>query len=487
MPTKPITVKPVWVLVLAGIAQFVLQLDFSIVNVALATIQVHLHFSAVGLQWVVSGYALTFGSLLLMGGRIGDVIGHRRAFVTGLVLFALTSLAGGLAVSSAMLVIARVVQGVSAALIAPSGLAMLTHAYTTPESRAKALGIFQGGTAAGATAGIVLGGLLTQYLGWRWVLLVNPPVIAILIPLVLLVLPSTPGHARGERLDVPGAVLGAAATAALILGVTEGQQSGFTGAAAISSFAAFVILLAAFVVVERRTAAPMLPGALLRDSSRLGALLAIFVVGAVLAGYAYFITLYMQRVLGYSAVITGIALLPSTLTALITATLAARRLLPVFGTRWLQLFALFLLGVGQLWLSRIPDHGSYLVSIVPGLVLSAAGVGLALPTTSFAITSGVPPQQRGLAGGMFVTAQQVGSALGLAVLATIAAARTAHGGSLVTGYRLAFVVTTGLVVLAAIGLILVRPRRTPAGAPPPAVEAGSRAERSGRPDATVIP
>jgi predicted MFS family arabinose efflux permease len=305
--------------------------------------------------------------------------------------------------------------------------------------------------------------------------------------LVLLVLPNTPGHARGERLDVPGAVLGAATTAALILGVTEGQQYGFTGAAAISAFAAFVILLVAFAVVERRTAAPMLPGTLLRDSSRLGALLTIFVVGAVLAGYAYFITLYMQRVLGYSAVITGLALLPSTLTALITATQVARRLLPVFGTRWLQLFALFLLGAGQLWLSRIPDNGSYLVNIVPGLVLSAAGAGLALPTTSFAITSGVPPQQRGLAGGMFVTAQQVGSALGLAVLATIAAARTAHGGSLVTGYRLAFVVTTGLVVFAAIVLILVRPRRTPAEAAPPAGEVGSRAERSDRPDATVIP
>ena len=487
MPTKPITVKPVWVLVLTGIAQFVLQLDFSIVNVALATIQDHLHFSAVGLQWIISGYALTFGSLLLIGGRIGDVIGHRRAFVCGLIVFALTSLAGGLAVSSAMLVTARVLQGASAALIAPSGLAMLTHAYVTPESRAKALGIFQGGTAAGATAGIVLGGLLTQYLGWRWVLLVNPPVIAVLIPLVLLILPNTPGHARGERLDVPGAVLGAAATAALILGVTEGQQYGFSGIAAIGSFAAFVILLLAFVVVERRTAAPMLPGALLRDSSRLGALLTIFVVGAVLAGYAYFITLYMQRVLGYSAVVTGLALLPSTLTALITATQVARRLLPVLGTRRLQLIALLLLGVGQLWLSRIPADGSYLVNIVPGLVLSAAGVGLALPTTSFAITSGVPPQQRGLAGGLFVTAQQVGSALGLAVLATVAAARTGHGGSLVSGYRLAFVVATGLVVLAAIVLMLIRPRRTPPEAPPPRGEAGSPAEWSDRPDATVNP
>jgi MFS family permease len=425
------------------------------------------------------------------------VIGHRRAFVVGLALFALTSLAGGLAVSSAMLVTARVVQGASAALIAPSGLAMLTHAYTTPAARAKALGIFQGGTAAGATAGIVLGGLLTQYLGWRWVLLVNPPVIAILIPLVLLILPDTPGHARGERLDVPGAALGAASTAALILGVTEGQQHGFGGAAAIGAFTAFVILLAAFVVVERRTAAPMLPGALLRDPSRLGALLTIFVVGAVLAGYAYFTTLYMQRVLGYSAVITGLALLPSTVTALLTATQVARRLIPVLGTRWLQLIALLLLGAGQLWLSTLSGHSSYLVNIVPGLVLSAAGVGLALPTTSFAITSGVPPQQRGLAGGMFVTAQQVGSALGLAVLATVAAARTADGGSLASGYRLAFLVATGLVVFAAIVLILARTRPTPMEEPLPetslpdaelpdatlpAAEAGSPADSSDRPD-----
>jgi EmrB/QacA subfamily drug resistance transporter len=461
MPTKTIAVKPLWVLLLTAIAQFVLQLDFSIVNVALATIQYHLHFSAVGLQWVVSGYALTFGSLLLIGGRLGDVIGHRRAFVWGLILFALSSLAGGLADSAALLVAARLVQGASAALVAPAALAMLTHAYTTPAARANALGIFQGSTAAGATAGIVLGGVLTQYLGWRWVLLVNPPIIAILVPLVLLVLPNEPGRARGEKLDVPGAVTGAASIAALILGVTEGQQHGFTGIASISALVAFAVLAACFVAIERRAAAPMVPGALLRDPFRRGALTTMFIVGAVLAGYVYFMTLYLQRVLGYSAVITGLSLALATLTSLIVATQVARRLMPTLGSRRLQFIALLLLGAGQLWLSRITADGSYVSGVLPGILLSAAGIGLALPATSFAITNHVPPQQRGIAGGMFVTAQQVGSAVGLAVLATAAAARTGHVGSLVSGYRLSYLIATGLVVLAVVVLLLIRPKEEP--------------------------
>ena len=247
-----------WVLGLTAAAQFVLQLDFSIVNVALPTVQRELSFSASGLQWVVTGYALTYGALLLVAGRGGDQIGHRRAMLAGLTLFAISSLAGGLAVSAPMLVIARLVQGGSAALIAPAALALLVDAYQSPAARARALGIFQGSTAAGATAGIVLGGVLTEYLGWRSVLLVNPPVIAILVAIMLRRLPardmdetrdSAVGAGAARRLDVAGAGLITAAIAALIFGLSEGQSRGFGNPEAIATLAAAVVLGVAFVFV----------------------------------------------------------------------------------------------------------------------------------------------------------------------------------------------------------------------------------------------
>ncbi|MCW2495914.1 MFS transporter [Jatrophihabitans sp.] len=452
------TARAGWVLGLTAAAQFVLQLDFSIVNVALPTVQRELHFSPVGLQWVVTGYALTFGSLLLVGGRLGDLIGHRRSLLIGLVAFAITSLTGGLAVSAGMLVASRLAQGASAALIAPAALGLLTHAYSEPAARARALGIFQGSTAAGGTAGIVLGGILTEYAGWRWVLLVNPPVIIALVALIVRRLPDTPGHARGSRLDLPGAGLATAAIAALIFGVSEGQQRSFSSPDSWVSLAASVALLVGFVVVEARSADPMLPPALLRDRMRRVTLVAVFLLGAVFAGYVYFVSLYLQRVLGYSAVSTGVALVPATLTALIVATQVARRLLPRMGGKRLLLIALVLVGIGQLWLSRMSAGGTYPVDVLGGIVFTAAGLGLAFPTASFTITSDVAPQQRGVAGGMFVTGQQVGAAVGLAVLATAAAARTTHTGSLVDGYSLSYVIATGLIVVALLVLGLSRPR-----------------------------
>ncbi len=463
--TSPAVARTGWVLALTAAAQFVLQLDFSIVNVALPTVQHDLHFSPVGLQWVVTGYALTFGSLLLVAGRLGDVIGHRRTLITGLVLFALTSLTGGLATSAATLVASRMVQGASAALIAPAALALLTHAYTDPAARTRALGIFQGSTAAGGTAGIVLGGLLTEYAGWRWVLLVNPPVIALLIPFILTRLPKTPGHASGARLDLPGAGAATGAIAALIFGVSEGQQRGFTDGWSWGALIAALVLAVLFVTIERRSAEPMLPSSLLRDPSRRAVVVAVFLLGAVFAGYVYFVSLYLQRVLGFSAVETGLALVPATGTALFMATQVARRLLSRFGAKKVLLLALVLIIGGQLWLAQISATGSYAVNVLAGVMISAAGIGLALPTTAFAITSNVPPQQRGVAGGLFVTAQQVGAAVGLAALATAAAARTEHTGTLVSGYRLSYFIASGLIVLALLVVVLFdRPKRSTAAA-----------------------
>ncbi|MCW2787292.1 MAG: transporter [Marmoricola sp.] len=452
-----------WVLGLTAAAQFVLQLDMSIVNVALPTVQGDLHFSSAGLQWVVTGYALTFGSLLLIGGRLGDVTGHRRALVGGLVVFALTSLTGGLAVSAGMLVASRIVQGASAALVAPSALALLTHAYVDPTARTRALGIFQGSTAAGGTAGIVLGGLLTEYAGWRWVLLVNPPVIALLVVLIMQRLPFTPPHAGGAKLDLPGAGSATAAIAALIFGVSEGQQHGFGDARSWVALAIAAAMAITFVLIESRTADPMLPAALLRDPARRGALIAVLLLGAVFSGYIYFVSLYLQRVLDFSAVKTGLALVPATITALFVSTQVSRRLLPRLGAKRQLLVALVLVAAGQLWLSQISAGGSYPVDVLGGILLTAAGLGLAFPTASIAITADVPPQQRGVAGGMFVTAQQAGSAVGLAILASVAASRTEHTGALVDGYRLSYLIASVLMVLAiALVGLMIRTKPVPA-------------------------
>lgn len=448
-------------LFLVSTAQFVLQLDFSIVNVALATIQREFGVFPADLQWIVTGYALPFGALLLLGGRLGDLTGHRRLLMTGLAAFGVTSLAAGLAPAAGALIGARFAQGASAALVAPMALAAVTDLYPEGPARARALGIYQGATAAGATAGIVLGGLLTSYVGWRSIFLVNPPVIAVLVAAMIRLLPAGhgPGAAAGgggrQRLDVAGALLVTVSVAALIFGLSQGQQRGFTAPVTLASLAAAAVLGAGFVVVERRVAAPMIPLAVLADPGRRAALAMIFTVGAVIVGYVYFITLYMQQVLRFSALRAGLGLLPATLTVMVISVFAARRVAARFGAGPVLAAGLALLGLGQAWLSQLSADGSYLVNVLPGVTLSALGMGLLFPTALVLATARVQPHDRGLAGGLFAAAQQVGMALGLAVLATIAAAgtRAAHG-SLVTGYQLSFLVSTGIVACALIAAVL---------------------------------
>src|SRR5689334_3509237 len=306
-------------LFLVSAAQFTLQLDFSIVNVALATIQREFGVSAVDLQWIVTGYALPFGALLLLGGRLGDLTGHRRLLVGGLLLFGVTSLLAGLAPDSGVLIAARFAQGASAALVAPMALAAITDLFPDGPGRARALGIFQGATAAGASAGIVLGGILTEYAGWRAIFLVNPPVIAVLVAAMLRLLPRESGHRRGAAdgpsgLDVAGAVLVTVSVAALIYGLSQGQQRGFAAPATIAALVAAVVLAAAFVTVERRVPVPMVPVRVLAGPARRAALGTMFLVASVVVGYVYFVTLYMQKALHFSALRAGLGLLPATLT-----------------------------------------------------------------------------------------------------------------------------------------------------------------------------
>jgi EmrB/QacA subfamily drug resistance transporter len=442
--------RAVFVISLICAVQFVLQLDFSIVNVALPSIQRELGMPAAELQWIVTGYALSFGSLLLAGGRLADLLGRRQMLAAGLVLFGIASLACGLAQWPIMLIIARIVQGAAGAMASPAALSLLTTTNAEGAARHRALAMWQATTAAGATAGIVAGGLLTQYFGWRAVFLINPPIIAIMLALVPR-LPAGKRSGSGSSVDVRGALLVTTGIAALIFGLSSGQQHGFTALATIIALALAVLLTTGFVFAEMRSAAPMLPLSILAEPARRAAIAAMLLIGAILAGYVYFASLYLQKVLGFSPVATGLALVPSTVTVVLVSTLGTRRLLARFGVKAVLLAGLACVGAGQLWLAQITTGANYPVAVLPGLVLTAAGVGLALPTASIAITSGVHASQQGLAGGLFTTSQQTGAAVGLAILATAAAAATnGHGGSLVDGYRLSFLIAAGLAVLAAI-------------------------------------
>ena len=447
-------VRPAWALTLASAAQFLLQMNFATGNVALPAIQSEFGFDAAALQWVVTGYALTFGALLLLGGRLGDLVGHRRALLIGLSIFALSSLAGGLAPAGGLLIVARLVQGASAAMVAPALLALVAGAYVEPDARARAMSIFQGSTAAGAAAGIVFGGILIEIAGWRWVLLVNIPVVALLGAAFLWRVPASVAR-RGARLDLAGGLTATGAIAALILGVTQARQSG-TGVAA-AALAAAVVLAAVFVVIERRGSDPMLPGELVRGE-RAVVLAVNFIVGLVLAGYVYFISLYLQLVLGYSALMAGLALLPATSSAMLISVFVSGRLLRALGDRWQGVLSLVLLLIGQLWLSQARTDGTYLADVLTGIMFTSFGLGLALPAMSVAVTAGVAAHQRGVAGALYVAGQQIGGAVGVAVLVGISAA----SGPPSAGYAVAFLTTALLSLLGAValGISTVRGRRS---------------------------
>ncbi|HET7049062.1 MAG TPA: MFS transporter [Solirubrobacteraceae bacterium] len=433
-------------------AQFVLQLDFSIVNVALPSIQRELGLVASQLQWIVTGYALTFGSLLLLGGRAADLLGRRRLLVAGLALFAIASLGAGLAQSSLVLIVARMVQGAAGAMVSPAALSLLTTMNADGPARNRALGIWQASTAAGATTGIIAGGVLTQAFDWRAIFLVNPPLIGALLLLLPRVLPASPPEG-GRRIDGRGAVLATGALAAFIFGLSNGQQHGFTAPLTLITLAGAIVLAVAFVLTERTVDQSMLPLEIFADPTRRAAVEAMVLIGAILAGYVYFVSLYLQRVAGFTPIATGLALVPSTGTLILTSTFLTRRLLGQLGVKPILIAGLASMAAGQLWLAQISAGASYPGAVLPGLLFTSFGFGLALPAASVAITSRVEKRDQGLAGSLFVTGQQIGAAIGLAVLATLAASRATHAhGSLTAGYRFSFLIATCLA-LAAIVLV----------------------------------
>ncbi len=437
------------VVALTCFAQFVLQLDFSIVNVALPSVLRDLRLPPAQLQWIVTGYALTFGSLLLAGGRAADVLGRRRVFTGGLIVFAIASLACGLAQSGMLLVAARMVQGLAAAATSPAALSLLTTSTEQGPQRTKALGVWQAMTAAGAMTGIIVGGALTQFFGWRSIFLINPPIILAMLFFARALPPERP-TGTSSSIDVRGALLLTASIAAFIFGLSNGEQAGFADPLTIGALVAAVALGGWFFVAERGVAEPMVPRSISSSRPRQAAVAVMLLLGAVIAGYVYFVSLYLQRVLQFSPALAGLGLVPSTLAVVLVSTYVMRPVLARIGIWRTILAGLTLLGFGQLWLVAVWSTGGYVEVVLPGLILTASGMGLALPAASVALTNGVEPRDAGLAGALFVASQQVGGAIGLAVLATVAAARSsATDATLQSGYSLAFLVSVFLILIAA--------------------------------------
>jgi EmrB/QacA subfamily drug resistance transporter len=457
---------PAWmVLGLVCACQFMVILDASIVNVALPSIDRDLGFSPAGLAWVVNGYLLTFAGLMLLGGRAADLFGHRRTLAAGMLLFSASSLVGGLAHAPQLLVAARVVQGVGAAMLAPATLAVISTSFPGERERAKAFGAWSAAGGVGGMAGAVAGGALTTGLSWRWVFLINVPIGAVLIVVAMTALAGA-RSGRREPLDLTGAATGTAGLAALIYGVMQSTDHGWTSARVAGPVAAGLLLIAAFLVVEGRLAArPLMPLRLFRIRGVAVGSGMLLLFGAIAPAMWYFTSLFLQNVLDYGALRSGLGQTPAAVTFLVVARIAAG-LLPRTGPRLLVLAGCgcFLAGFG--WLSQADAAGGYVTALLGPTLLVAVGIGLTFPTLMAVTTAGVPAGDAGIIGGVANTAAQAGGAVGLAVLATAATARTAAapGGptgveALAAGYDRVFLMAAGLgLLIAAAGLLLPRRR-----------------------------
>jgi EmrB/QacA subfamily drug resistance transporter len=448
-------------LLLVCAAQLMIVLDGTIVNVALPTIQDSLGFSETGLSWVVNAYLLTFGGFLLLGGRAGDLFGRRKVFAFGLALFTVASLLCGLAGSQGLLVAARALQGVGGAIIAPAALSIIITTFTEPGERARAMGIWAFVVSGGASIGVLLGGVLTQTLGWPWIFFVNIPVGLGALALCRPLLDPDPKAERRGGFDLPGAFLVTASIVAAVYAIIGVAQNPPTVTALLILLAA--ALMAAFAFVERRTAAPLVPPGVFASSPNLtvsNVVMALAVVGMV--GWFFFSALYLQRVLGYDSLATGLAYLPATIALGAISQGPAARAVNRFGIKPTIVGGLGLMALGLLLFARAPVGGSFLVDVLPGMLVLGVGAAFAFMAVILASTTGVPENEAGLASGLVNTSQQMGGALGLAVLAAVAAAYTAslagsQTAALNSGYHVAFLVGAGCVVLgAAIAAALLR-------------------------------
>ncbi len=445
-------------LVLLCSAQFVVVLDASIVNVALPSIGEALSFSQENLPWVVNAYVLTFGGFLLLGGRTADLLGRRRVFMAGLILVAVASLAAGFAVNEAQLIAARAAQGLGAAIISPAALSIVTTIFSDGAERNKALGVWGAVAGSGGAAGVLLGGILTDGLGWEWVLWVNVPVALVALALTPRLIAESRAEGETRAFDVAGAVTVTAALSILVYAVVDATDKGWGSARTLGLIAVSLVLFAAFVAIELRARKPLVPFSIFRIRTLTGANVVGVLVGASLFSMFFFISLYMQQVLGYSAIHAGLSYLPLALTIIATAGIGSQ-LVTKFGYKPVLAVGLLFIVAGLLWFSRISVGGGFTTDILGPSLLAAAGLGFSFVTTTIAAVSGVEEHEAGLASGLINTSQQVGGALGLAVLATIATSHTedavASGTNLpqalTDGFQYAFL---GGAAIAALGFVL---------------------------------
>ncbi|MDA0161485.1 MFS transporter [Solirubrobacter ginsenosidimutans] len=448
-------------LALLAAAQFVVVLDASIVNVALPSIGKALDFSQDNLSWVVNAYTLTFGGFLLLGGRMADLLGRRRLFISGLILFAGASLAGGLAQSDVWLIAARAVQGLGAALLSPAALSLVTEIFEEGAERNKALGVWGAVAGSGGAAGVLLGGMLTQWAGWEWVLFVNVPIGLAAAFLAPRLLPESKNEGA-RHFDIAGAVTITAGLSLLVYSLVNANSAGWASTETLSLIAGAVVLIVAFVLVELRTKAPLVP---FPGIFRVRTIVGINVTGLLLAmalfSMFFFISLYMQQVLGYDALKAGVAYLPLALGIIVSAGLASS-LITKFGVKPVLVLGMLLIAVGLFWFAQISPGGTYLGDILFPAIISALGLGFAFVPMTVGAVAGVEPHEAGLASGLINTSQQVGGALGLAILAAVANSRTDSvvetGASmpvaLTEGFQTALLVGSAFAVVGAIIAVL---------------------------------
>jgi EmrB/QacA subfamily drug resistance transporter len=478
--TQPAASRPAvpdWaVLALACLAQFMVVLDVSIVNVALPAIRDDLHFSGSGLQWVVNTYAIAFAGFLLLGGRLADLFGQRRVFILGLALFTLASLAGGLAQDSTTLLIARAAQGLGGAVLSPATLTIITTTFTEGHARSKALGVWSALAGAGGATGALLGGALTE-IDWRWILFVNLPIGAVGIVAAVVVLRHDVVRRARQRIDLVGSILVTTGLMLVVYGVVSTEAHGWGSRQVVLPLALGVLLTIWFVAHEARVAsAPLVPLGLFRSRAVTGANLTMLCIGASVFASWYFLSLFMQGVMGFSPMRTGVAFLPQTL-AIITGAQVSSRIVTRVGPRRILTLAPLVSAVGLFWLSRLDADATYWAHLFVPSVLVTLGVGLAFTPVAVAATSGVPRELAGLASGVVNTTRQVGGALGLAVLATLATARSGAFANpkslpaLTAGYDRAFAIGAGVAVLAALSARVIPGKvRAPKRAPSPEPE-----------------
>jgi EmrB/QacA subfamily drug resistance transporter len=463
------------VLLICCAAQFMVVLDVSVVIVALPQMRHDLGLSVSGQQWVVNAYTLTFAGLLMLGGRAADLFGRKRVFIVGLAFFTACSLLGGLAQSGPWLIGARALQGVGGAILAPSTLSLLTTTFTGADERRRALGKWSATAASGAAIGVLAGGVLTDLFDWRWVLFVNVPIGIALLAVCAITVKESAGVATRRRLDLPGALTVTAAAAVLVYGIVSTDVHPWGSARTVLTLAAGVVLLAVFILIETRVDDPLVPLAIFKRRSLAAANAIAVTIGISLFGGYFFLSLYLQQVAGYSPLKAGLGVLPAGLATLVAA-LASPRIIQVLGARRQLIVGPVVAGAGLLWLSRISVGDAYFAHLFGPLVLLGVGLGLAFLPMTISATAGVPAHQSGLASGLINTTRQLGGAVGLAALATIAAGAVPHGAlsraALVTaetsGYDRAFLVSA-VVLFVGAALALTLP--SPAKAHEPAVAA----------------